>query len=448
LVEFAIKTFPSIKPAIIGGDALPSQTAPLLPYLKGLPLRPKIALASGYVPPSQGPGALRGNPVAVGGAPGLAPSKLAPGNTQATRVPLPKTPAPSANLPQRASGKDSDPRTQGALAPASAPDGATKQPAQVDTPQAISGAQQTKPEVPKPQPAASVAALVETSLAQPGASGLALKAPLSPVTTATAGDSASPATEPDPNAATEPNAAAEPDKDDAAKKDTVPSFSAAQPANIPWLGSLKLKLGLAIALVVIACVYFLGWGGGRAGKPGGLNSGVSADSSGPSIILGEGGWVEDWGGDPTGVHAGRQITIYRPSLKLSDYRLEFQGNIDAKSLGWVFRAADPDNYYAMKLMIVSSGLSTKVALFKYLVANGKQIQVGRVPIDLAVLPDTVFNVRVDVRGPQFTTYVQGRQVDTWTDDQLKTGGTGFLNEREERGKVKSVSIRYLSGTAN
>ena len=110
--------------------------------------------------------------------------------------------------------------------------------------------------------------------------------------------------------------------------------------------------------------------------------------------------MEGWGGDPSGLHAGRQITIYRPSLKLSDYRFEFQGSIDTKSIGWVFRASDPNNYYAMKLMTVSSGLSPKVALFKYLVANGKQTQVGRVPIDLAVQPDTVFNVRVDVRGPQ------------------------------------------------
>jgi hypothetical protein len=38
-------------------------------------------------------------------------------------------------------------------------------------------------------------------------------------------------------------------------------------------------------------------------------------------------------------------------------------------------------------------------------------------------------------------------VDVWTDDQLKAGGVGFLNEREERGKVKSVSIRYLNGAA-
>ena len=75
-----------------------------------------------------------------------------------------------------------------------------------------------------------------------------------------------------------------------------------------------------------------------------------------SIMVGEGGWVEGWAGDPTGLHAGRQITIYRPSLKLSDYRIEFQGQIDTKSIGWVFRAADPENYYAMKLQLVSQEL--------------------------------------------------------------------------------------------
>jgi hypothetical protein len=81
------------------------------------------------------------------------------------------------------------------------------------------------------------------------------------------------------------------------------------------------------------------------------------------------------------------------------------------------------------------------------VFNGRQTQVGRVPIDLAVKLDTVFNIRLDVRGPKFSTYIQGQQVDVWTDDQLKVGGVGFLNEREERGKVKSVSIRYLNGAA-
>ena len=79
--------------------------------------------------------------------------------------------------------------------------------------------------------------------------------------------------------------------------------------------------------------------------------------------------------------------------------------------------------------------------------NGRQTQVGRVPIDLTLRADSVFRIRTDVRGPQFSTYIQGQQVDVWTDDQLKVGGVGFLNERDERGKVKSVSIRYLNGAA-
>jgi hypothetical protein len=36
-------------------------------------------------------------------------------------------------------------------------------------------------------------------------------------------------------------------------------------------------------------------------------------------------------------------------------------------------------------------------------------------------------------------------VDTWNDDELKSGGVGFLNEREERGRVKSVSVSLLNG---
>ena len=48
-------------------------------------------------------------------------------------------------------------------------------------------------------------------------------------------------------------------------------------------------------------------------------------------------------------------------------------------------------------------------------------------------------------GSKFTTYVQGQQVDIWNDDQLKVGGAGFLNEREERGRIKSVSVSLLNG---
>jgi hypothetical protein len=421
LLEISIKTFPPAKPALIAGEPFPSHSGPLLPHLKSLPLRPKVALAPGYVPPSNTPAPTETKPAAATAAAVRPPSPSKPASGKpAARLIQPKRPTSQGGQVQAAAAKPPGPRAPAAPKPVASSPVAVQEP---------------------------VAALANVPKAAP-----AEKAPAAD-TVKPAADAVKPAADPvkptaDPvkppahtaGAQDQPKPSA-----DHVKKDNVPSFGIAQPANNSWLGSLKVKLGIAIVLLVVACAYFLGWGGGKPHNPAGSNP--AGDGSGPSIILGEGGWVEDWGGDPTGLHVGRQITIYRPSLKLSDYRLEFQASIDAKSIGWVFRAADPDNYYAMKLMTVSSGLSTKVALFKYLVANGRQTQVGRVPIDLAVQPDTVFDIRVDVRGPHFTTYIQGQQVDSWTDDQLKIGGAGFLNEREERGKVKSVSIRYLSGAA-
>jgi hypothetical protein len=226
----------------------------------------------------------------------------------------------------------------------------------------------------------------------------------------------------------------------------MPTFATLQQVKNASFGSPKLKLVIAILLVVIAGSAYFVWGGKShhaAAAPV-----ATEDRVGPSIMMGEGGWVESWAGDTNGSHAGRQITIYRPSLKLSDYRIEFQGDIDSKSLGWVFRALDPYNYYAMKLAIVTPGLSPKIALIKYMVVQGHETEVGRVPVNIAARLDTMYSVRVDVRGSKFSTYVQGQPVDVWTDEQLKSGGVGFLNERAERARIKSVSIHYLTGGKN
>ena len=224
----------------------------------------------------------------------------------------------------------------------------------------------------------------------------------------------------------------------------APSFGAAQTENASFLSTLKGKLVIGgVAAVLCLGAYFIF--GGKSPAPPAANPAAAADKAGPSIMVGSGGWVEGWAGDPTGEHLRRQITIYRPSLKLSDYRIELTGEIEHKSLGWVFRAADPENYYIMKLAYTTPGLDPKIGLLKSVVINGKETQIGKTPINISVRLDTQYSIRVDVRGSKFTTYVQGQQVDTWSDDRLKVGGVGFLNEREERGRVKSVSVSLLNG---
>jgi hypothetical protein len=421
LLDVTIRMFPPTKPVPIAGAGLPIQSEPLLPRMKSLPLRPKMSVASGYVPPTavsqiKTPGSVaKGAPAQVAPSKAAGPvqvaaksthpagPKAAPAAKPAARIVQPPKPAPKAQTP----------------APA---------PSKVSTPP-------VHPETNVPKAEAAESASVQVAVKEPPAMAAPAKAgpqPSKPVAEEPSRENVRPPAKSAPRVVTSD-----------VSVETVPSFGAMQQSG-SFAGSLKVKLGIAIVILVVACSTWLGWGG-KSGKPAASNSALAADGAGPSIIMGEGGWVEGWAGDPSGIHAGRQITIYRPSLKLSDYRIEFQGTIDTQSIGWVFRAADPQNYYAMKLMEVSSGLKPKLALFKYLVVNGRQTQVGRVPIDLTVGSDTAFHIRTDVRGPQFSTSIQGRQVDVWTDDQLKTGGVGFLNERDERGKVNSVSIRYLNG---
>jgi len=213
----------------------------------------------------------------------------------------------------------------------------------------------------------------------------------------------------------------------------IPGISFASGTSNSFWGALPAFVKILIILAVIvgigAVVYVTSFS--QKSAPAGRNS--------VSVMMGEEGWITDWAGDSTGLHRGRQITIYRPSLKLSDYRIEFQGRVENASIGWVFRAVDSANYYVMKLTRTSSGFK----LVKYAVINGQEHEQGSV----AAAPSASgwFAIRVDVLGPKFNTVIDGQAVDVWTDDQLKTGGVGFLNDRGERADIKGISISYLAG---
>src|SRR6185295_4389976 len=53
----------------------------------------------------------------------------------------------------------------------------------------------------------------------------------------------------------------------------------------------------------------------------------AATESSTALEMGSAGWVTEWASDRTGSAHGRQISLYRPSMSMSDYRLEFLGRI-------------------------------------------------------------------------------------------------------------------------
>lgn len=197
----------------------------------------------------------------------------------------------------------------------------------------------------------------------------------------------------------------------------------------PWLG-----------LAIIALLLAAGMGAYELRSPPPDSSAVSG------MEMGGAGWITEWASDAAGSARGRQLSLYRPSLSMSDYRLDFLGRIESRSLGWVFRAADSSNYYAAKLEAPRPGART-LTITRFAVIHGFEGMHIQRTLTLAAGAAETLKVRLEARGPRFTVWVQNQVVEDWEDDRLKTGGLGFLNEREERGQVGSIQIAFPKGGA-
>jgi len=157
---------------------------------------------------------------------------------------------------------------------------------------------------------------------------------------------------------------------------------------------------------------------------------------------GHGDWSKQWSYDPAGFLVTGPLALYKPSLNLSDYRMDFLGQIEKKSLGWVYRAADTENYYATKITLTTAGPLPQAIIERYAVVNGKQSSYYRRPLPLQIHADTLYRVRMDVRGNGFTLLVQGQVVDYWSDDRIKTGGIGFFSAKGEQARLRWVEVSH------
>lgn len=187
------------------------------------------------------------------------------------------------------------------------------------------------------------------------------------------------------------------------------------------------RIGIALVLAIIT-IYFVF---GKDDKPANL-----------PVAVGEQGWSTEWAADAVGSRKGRQITLYRPSNRMSDYQFQFVGQIESKALGWVFREFDTKNYYAMKIETLRPGV---MALTHFAVVDGRESSFNQKPLTVDARAGVAYKVKLEATGPRFTVYVQGEPVDFWTDTRLKTGAVGFMNERDERGASSSVQFSFPRG---
>jgi hypothetical protein len=223
-----------------------------------------------------------------------------------------------------------------------------------------------------------------------------------------------------------------------------------EPLDAPALALTPPSSGLSPAakggMVAAALALLIGGGWfvfkGNAAKTDVATAAPVIDTAAPLAPLGGGGWTSNWGAEAATNH-GKQISLYRPTMALPDYRIELIGQIDKKAIGWIFRAQDPKNYYVMKLEQIKPGVEPVVALVKYSVVNGKESTRTQVMLPIQATMTTMFKIRTDVKGNKFTTYVQDQLADYWTDDQHKVGGAGLYVDAGERALIKTTNISAL-----
>src|SRR5262249_17537428 len=150
----------------------------------------------------------------------------------------------------------------------------------------------------------------------------------------------------------------------------------------------------------------------------------------------------EWSFDANGFVKPGPLALYRPSVGLTDYQMQFLGMIDKKSLSWVARASDFDNYYVVKLMVLKPGPVPTIGVTRYAVVNGKADARVDTAVPIDARPDMLYRVRLDLHGDDFALSVQGQMVDSWSEPRLAHGGVGFFSAPGEESRLRWVQVTH------
>ncbi len=134
------------------------------------------------------------------------------------------------------------------------------------------------------------------------------------------------------------------------------------------------------------------------------------------------------------------LRIWNPSTSLKNYQLDFSGQIEKKSLSWVFRASNEKNYYATKLLITRAGPAPNAGLVRYVMMDGREWDRVQLPLPLTLDRGATYRIRVSVQDDHFITYLNGQVISSWSDKRLHRGGVGFFSDDEDPQKVAWVSL--------
>jgi hypothetical protein len=148
------------------------------------------------------------------------------------------------------------------------------------------------------------------------------------------------------------------------------------------------------------------------------------------------GGTADWKVDIAGVRTGA-LALFTPSMDMIDYELEFLTRIDQKTVNWVVRAANPNEYCQCTLRAIPGG---ELEFSHSVMFEGSPETPVVSATRLAAKPKSALTIRTEIHGPNFSVTVNGSQIDTWTDSRLPMGGVGFLGTPDDRARLYWIRL--------
>jgi hypothetical protein len=149
--------------------------------------------------------------------------------------------------------------------------------------------------------------------------------------------------------------------------------------------------------------------------------------------------ASDWAEADGFVRPGR-LRLWRPSAGLSNYDMEFLGQVERKGMSWAFRAPDLRNYYAASLRLAHGPDFPNAGLVRSVVLDGREADRIEMPLPLSLERGVDYRIHVSVRGDRFLTSVNGQLVSSWTDSRIGTGGVGFFSDAGESAAIRWVTV--------
>jgi hypothetical protein len=135
------------------------------------------------------------------------------------------------------------------------------------------------------------------------------------------------------------------------------------------------------------------------------------------------------------------LRIWDGSRNLADYSFQFEGKVESKSIGWVVRAPNHNNYYAAKLALPERGGVLRPEIVRFSVIQGQESRRQHFPIPVQFERDRFYEYEVRAVGDRILTLVGGRVVDQWRDARFRTGGVGFFSERGDKSVIRWAKLQ-------